>query len=242
MDTLTILMETTNDEILKSKIDGIRLEIEHLQLENEKLRLQNENIILRYQSLDSVKDKMDNKNHVTFDTTEYKIDEDTETESLVESEQEVLVTDDDILVLDKYNIKGSKLTNCVLNHHTITNDKILNYTGMLKHIWNMMDKQTIYDHTRFNMKDYYCNKNGYKWIYDIQLSVQLGNTKEILKEIITMCKVMKYQLKLTIELCTDNNLEVEVNKNADGLFEASIVLLATSTTTYDKYLYKNRFM
>jgi hypothetical protein len=96
-----------------------------------------------------------------------------------------------------------------------------------------MPRQTIYDHTKFEMKDYYYNKRGFKWFYDIQLSVQVRNTKGILYEIIEMCNVMNYELYICIELQSNCTLDITV-KNEGGNNELTCKMNKNPEPTVNK--------
>ena len=136
----------------------------------------------------------------------------------------------------KLNFLNSNILNCNINENESFNKKELRYTTILRRIWSSMPRQKIYDHSTFNSKDYYCNKNGYKWFYEIQLSIQIGNTKEILNEIIRMCKLMNFDFHVEIELYNLNKVHVQVS---NGCFKYDIFFPKHS---YDKFLCKNHFM
>lgn len=222
-------IENLTPEMLKNRIDMIKLEMEYLKLENEKLRLQNENLRLRSLSRDevivsddtsvdcpSLGSPVDSEENVLLGSIQEAIEEDSDKEPNEEPDEI------DTTFLDKFNISNSLITYCnlELNDETVEVDKKdSTYMGILRKIWRVTPRQTVYDNSIFKMKDYYCNKRGFKWIYDIQLSVRITNTKDILHEIITLCNVMNYKLDLKIELRNGNVLEIylwkhkETNKN-----------------------------
>jgi hypothetical protein len=175
----------------KAQIEKVRLEIEHLRLENERLRLENENIKLRAASKDNV---------VIENNMNYNSDQ---LNKIMEDEDYDVVVIDNTEMLDKFSFKYSNVTKCIINpgkNQFVCSEKMLKYTSILRKLWEMTPRQTIYDCSLFNSKDYWCNKHGYKWIYEIQLSMQMGTTPEILKEMIHICKLMKIEMKMEISL------------------------------------------
>jgi len=92
--------------------------------------------------------------------------------------------------------------------------KELNYTSIVRKIWELTPRQIIYDNSNFDTKDYNYSKYGYKWIYEIQLSVQIGNTSQILNEIIHMCVLMKYTLNLEIVLQNIDTLMIKIDQGS----------------------------
>jgi hypothetical protein len=183
-------------EQLHNKIELARLEIEHLKLENERLRLLNENYILRTQSNSS----LESVNTIDSLTNTIEIVNKTEKEDIEYTE-----------ILD-YDFTHSKILSCTINN---TNVEQLNYTRIVRNIWEMMPRQIIYDSSTFNSKDYHYNKHSYRWIYEIQLSMQIGNTKEIVNEIIHMCKLMNFEIDLVIQLSNEHKLAINVSKDKE---------------------------
>lgn len=249
-----------NTYILSIEIQKLRLENDNLRLQNENLRLQNENLHLKsnqsnqstvsddnesipsdlplLEDIEYIEDIEENtydnvyEDTIVNDSTNEN-DEDDEDDENDEFNKEL-----DILL--KLNLDYSSILECSVSNGEIDcsfTDKKLKYTTILREIWSFMPRQMIYDHSTFNCKDYYCNKNGYKWLYEIQLSVQLGNTKEILNEIIRMCNIMKYKLHLEIKLKNHHAVVIDFcNKLKYD------IIYPKTTLSYDKYLYKNQFM
>jgi hypothetical protein len=207
---------------LMSKIELARLEIEHLKLENERLRLLNENMILRSRSQDRVDSiVMDNIIETNSQTILLPVEEenmlvnDSKNEEdnvkindVEDEEEEVDEVTKNILM---YNFTYSTIKSCSINKTQVTENE-LNYTRIARKIWELTPRQIIYDSSTFNSKDYYCSKHGFKWIYEIQLSMQIGNTKDIVNEIIHMCKLMNYDLKLSVQLESGYEINIRVFK------------------------------
>ncbi len=214
-----------NPQEIQSKIDLIRLEIEHLRLENEKLRLLNDNHILRTQSQERI--------------VEIPIEDDfTEVPSLEEEDKEIDQEEcyDEVL---KHNYTGSKILSCEISNSNTTvvvEGKNLNYTRIARNIWELTPRQIIYDKSTFNSKDYHCSKHGYKWIYEIQLSMQIGNTREVLNEIIHMCRIMKFKLDMKIEMADTSIVDIKIGD--DLIFKRS---QPKQVLTTDRLLYSNTF-
>jgi hypothetical protein len=198
MDNFVQLLNTVSSEELKDmntliehKVEQLRLEIEEMRLANEQMKLANEKMQLENEQM-----KLANEKIAT---------------DLMKVNEPIEYNYEDIL---KYNLVGSTITSCefVANKVKINIDeKELNYKRIARKIWESMPRQTLYDNSTFDMKVYYYNKHGYKWIYEIQLSVQIGPTSKILNEIVHLCSFMKYNLQLSIQLQNQDVLDIKVD-------------------------------
>ena len=215
-------------ESLQSKIELARLEIEHLKLEKERLKLLNENMVLRSRSQDRVDENVV-ETPMTLEALEEEIEE-----PIPEEDEETQK------ILD-YDFIGSSIVSCSINKNPVS-EKELNYTRIARKIWEMTPRQVIYDSSTFNSKDYYYQKHSYKWIYEIQLSIQIGNTKEILNEILHMCKLMNYELKMNIQLQNGYKIDIKVSRGKNGATGVSHkVTELKQVLKVDKVLYSNYY-
>lgn len=226
MDSLTTLMASTDKEDIKLSIETIRLEIERLRLENENLKLKNENLRLRTLSSNTVLEES---------SSEPSLEDDSIIPEVTNEED-----DNELENLLKIDIINSSIQSCTINETISFSNKELNYTTILRKIWEQMPRQTIYDSSTFHCKDYHYSKHGYKWLYEIQLSIKMGNTKEILNEMIHCCKLMKFTLKMDIQLKNTNIITIHIKKN-----ENDNVTLSYDVTfvkqPHVQYVYKNSF-
>jgi len=85
------------------------------------------------------------------------------------------------------------------------------YRSVLVDIWKTMPTQKILQTTKFNFKlTNENNEKGYKWCSDINMSFQYQNTKETLKELISMVKVNKLSINLSIKLKTGQIISFKI--------------------------------
>jgi hypothetical protein len=217
-------------ESLQSYIEYARLEIERLKLDNERLRLLNANMVLRSQSQDRIDENVV-ETPMTLETLEEEVQEEIQEPKEDEETQKIL----------DYDFIGSSILSCSINKNPV-NEKELKYTRIARKIWELTPRQIIYDSSTFNSKDYYYSKHSYKWIYEIQLSMQIGNTKEILNEILHMCKLMNYELKMNIQLVNGYKLDINVSKGTNGATGVSYqVTELKQVLKVDKVLYSNYY-
>jgi regulator of replication initiation timing len=216
----------------QDSIEYLRVQIEHLRLENENLRLQNENIRLRTQ------DSVVNTTYDINTTMDNEASEVTMITPVIEEPEQ----DDESSKLFEINLLKSQILSCNIkidDDTLVVDEKELNYTRIARKIWELTPRQTIYDKSTFNSKDYHYSKHGYKWIYEIQLSMQIGNTMDILKEIVHMCKLMNFGLDLSIKQSCGTVININISKSKKLTYDVNTV--NKPVLSYNGYGYFNRY-
>ena len=63
------------------------------------------------------------------------------------------------------------------------------------------------EHTKFNIKKYKFNDNGYKWDEDLGLSIQGKDSKNTISEILMFTEIQKFNMYIMIELENEEIIE-----------------------------------
>ena len=108
--------------------------------------------------------------------------------------------------LMKKDLAHSKIVYSRINNFDIYKFN-LSYKGVLKILYGMIPKETIVEHTKFNIKKYKFNDNGYKWDEDLGLSIQGKDAKHTLAEIVMFTEIQKFNMYIMIELENEEIIE-----------------------------------
>jgi hypothetical protein len=126
----------------------------------------------------------------------------------------ILTPKDTYITEDEFNrtiLNSSSILHCIVkNGEEIISNKS-RYRSILNDIWISMPTQKILQTTTFNMK--LTNENGldgYKWYPKLNLSIQNKNANYTMKEILNMCKVNNYSIKITIQLETNTIIKFKM--------------------------------
>jgi len=108
--------------------------------------------------------------------------------------------------LMKKDLAHSKIVYSRINNFDIYKFN-LSYKGVLKILYGMIPKETILEHTKFNIKKFKFNDNGYKWDEDLVLSIQGKDAKNTLAEILMFTEIQKFNMYIMIELENEEIIE-----------------------------------
>jgi hypothetical protein len=106
--------------------------------------------------------------------------------------------------VENLNFTQSKILECIINKKNISR---LNYRSILMHIYNILgDKKIIKKNTRLNIEyGEYTNK-GYKYIENLDISLQGTDSNMTIKEILNQCK--KNKIKIHMKIVMNDGKEI----------------------------------
>lgn len=96
------------------------------------------------------------------------------------------------------NLSFSNIEECKINNEIID---IKKYKSLLIHIYSMMNNtEKILQNTKLNIKQEEDLSRGFYYYQELGFSIQGADAKNILKEIINMCRIGSLNLELKIQL------------------------------------------
>ena len=108
------------------------------------------------------------------------------------------------------NLTHSKIDLCVIYN----DDKIISehtkFRSILINIWKSMPTQLLLQNTTYNMKLANDGENGYRWINDINVSVQGKDSHGAFKEMVKMIQVNSYKCNIHITVLTGEKICFEI--------------------------------
>jgi hypothetical protein len=99
------------------------------------------------------------------------------------------------------SLSKSVITDCEIKNHDILISNKSKFRQILIDIWKTIPSQRILQNSTFNFKLSNENgANGYTWCPEINMSFQGKDSNNSMKEIIRMCNISKYNIRITIKL------------------------------------------
>lgn len=106
------------------------------------------------------------------------------------------------------NLTQSKISSCHLNDVSHTR---LNYRSILHQIYKIIGtREAIKKRTLLNIEFGKYTQKGYKYIEDLDMSIQGTDARQTLAEIMNQCKKNKIKLSLYIKLDTGNQIQIKI--------------------------------
>lgn len=120
----------------------------------------------------------------------------------------VFITEEE---LQKTNLGNSKILVCEIKNKEDIVSKNTSYRRILIDIWKSMPTQKILQTTTFNFQlTNEDGEKGYNWCKEINMSFQNKDANGTFKEILNMCKVNNYNIKISIKLETDKLIQYKI--------------------------------
>ena len=120
--------------------------------------------------------------------------------------------------LNDINFAKSEILECIIKNKKVIISNAKNYISILRDIWKTMTKENILKTSTYKIKETKETKEttkGYTWCNELNFSYPNKCINHILKEIIKMINVNKYNIKLSIKLetCTIINFKKKFQEN-----------------------------
>lgn len=118
--------------------------------------------------------------------------------TLILTPKKKYITEDELNML---SFSKSSVLECIVKKNDEIISKNKKYRSILVDIWKSMPTQKILQTTTFNFKLTNENgKNGYNWVDEIKMSFQGKDSNKTFTEIISMIKLNKMSIEVSIEL------------------------------------------
>lgn len=103
--------------------------------------------------------------------------------------------------LYRLTLSHSVITECEIKNQDILISNKTKFRQIMIDIWKTIPSQRILQNSTFNFKLSNENgANGYTWCPEINMSFQNKDSNNSIKEIIRMCNISKYKIRITIKL------------------------------------------
>lgn len=118
--------------------------------------------------------------------------------TLILTPKKKYITEDELNML---SFSKSSILECIVKKNDEIISKNKKYRSILVDIWKSMPTQKILQTTTFNFKLTNENgKKGYNWVDEIKMSFQGKDSNKTFTEIISMIKLNKMSIEVSIEL------------------------------------------
>ena len=127
---------------------------------------------------------------------------------LILTPKQQFITENELNMTD---VTHSTIESCVVKKGDLQISTRTNYRSVLVDIWTSMPAQKILRTTSFNFKlTNESGERGYNWCPDIGMSFQSKCASGTLKEILSMTKVNKYTIEMSIKLETGRIIQFKI--------------------------------
>ena len=112
--------------------------------------------------------------------------------------------------LEKEDLRNSDLLNCIIDDEEIPMKYMKKYKRVLKYIYYIIDRKTIFSNTILNITEepkYKYNK-GYIYYKKLGFSIENRDSKILLKEMVTMLSIKNHKFRFMIILKSGDILEI----------------------------------